>query len=104
MAAFAKSTTVSVSVQYIGGEFFHPIGRLSGIANNLLPSPSKVNNSNILCASVGCKPMHYKTSLTSALSTCTSLSAGSAITTSLIIHYNAQPYCMADMAAMGNFS
>ena len=38
-AAFARSAHVSVAVQNIGGEFFHPIERVSGIATNYVSSP-----------------------------------------------------------------
>ena len=41
-AAFARSATVFFAVQNIDGEFFHPIGRVNGIANNSSYSTSEV--------------------------------------------------------------
>ena len=37
-AALARSATVSVAVQNKGGEFFHPIGNVSGTATSSSPS------------------------------------------------------------------
>ena len=56
-AIFDISTTVFVAVQNMGGNFFHPIGRVSSIATNSLSSPSEGKTSSGLGASVGRKPM-----------------------------------------------
>ena len=56
-SVFSTSATVSVAVKNVGGEFFHPIGRVSGITTNYSSFPSKENTSTSLGESVGCKPM-----------------------------------------------
>ena len=49
--AFDRSATVSVSVQNIGGKFFHPIGRVSRITTNSSSSPfgGKKNQLRRIC-------------------------------------------------------
>ena len=56
-AAFSRSATVSAAMQNIGEKFFHPLGRVSSIANNSAFSTCKVNNIPNLGASSGCNPM-----------------------------------------------
>ena len=56
-AKFSRSATVSVAVKNMGGEFFHPIWRVIGIATNSLSSTSKGKTIPILGESVGRKPM-----------------------------------------------
>ena len=56
-AEFAKSSTVSVAVQNMGGEFFHPKGRVSGITTNLSSSNFEGNIRPSLGAPVRHKPM-----------------------------------------------
>ena len=56
-AAFARSATVSVVVQNIGGDISHPIEIVSSINTNSLYSPYKIMTIPILGASVGRKTM-----------------------------------------------
>ena len=103
-AALTKYATVSVAVQNIGDEYFHPIGRVSGITTNFLSSLAKGKTIPILGASVGHDTMRQKPSLESALRTCTSLIDGLAILTSLMRRSNDRPCFMTDMAAMSKVS
>ena len=43
-AEFSRSNTVSVAVQNMGGDFFRPLGNVSGIANNSSSSPYDVKH------------------------------------------------------------
>ena len=54
---FAKFAAVSVSVQNIGGKFFRPIGRVSGITTNFPSYNSEQKTSSRLGDSVGSKTM-----------------------------------------------
>ena len=56
-AAFTRSATISVAVQNIGGEFFHLIERVNGIATNSPSSHSDGKTSPSLASSVKSKPM-----------------------------------------------
>ena len=56
-AAFARSTTVSVTIENMGGEVFHPIGRVSGISTISSSSYSYGKTSPSLGSSIGHKPM-----------------------------------------------
>ena len=55
--ALARSTTVSVAMQNMGGEFFHPIGGVSGITTISQSSHSDGKTSLRLGLSIGRKPM-----------------------------------------------
>ena len=61
---FARFSTVSIAMQNIGVEFFHPIGRISSITTKSLSSLSDKNTIPSLGLSVGRKPMKYEPSLT----------------------------------------
>ena len=54
-AALSRSSTVSVTMQNMGGEFFHPIGRVTGIATKYLFYTSEGGNIPILISYVGRK-------------------------------------------------
>ena len=56
-AVFARYATIYVAVQNMGGEFLHPIGRMSGIATSSSPLPPKSKTNPILGTSVGGRPM-----------------------------------------------
>ena len=96
-----RYATISLSVDNIGGEFFHPMCRASGIATSYSSFPSEGKTNHRLGASIGFIPMWYKPFLTSTFSTYTGPKAGSVMTISLIRRSSDHPYCMADREAIG---